>query len=233
MHTALLTVATLAIAAVGSAHAQSADRPAVVELFTSQGCSSCPPADAVLADVAKRKDVIALALHVDYWDYIGWKDTFGNPAFAERQRNYARAVGDKMVFTPQIVVNGGEKLVGSDGGMLRQALASLGDDPVPELDVTRRGGILTVTATSDEVLPDGTTIQLVRYIPSASVSIERGENSGRTITYTNIVTSWQVMGTWDGRTPLSMQLAAKGELPAVVIIQKPGPGAILAAAAVK
>jgi len=232
MRAAIFTLATLAVTAAGGAGAQSRPSPAVVELFTSQGCSSCPPADAVLADIAKRGDVIALALHVDYWDYIGWKDTFGDPAFAARQRSYAQVAGEGMVYTPQMIVNGGEELVGTDSGKLRRLLKAPAD-AAADLTVTRDGATLAVRATASRPLPDGTLVQLVRYIPTAAVSIERGENSGRTITYTNIVTSWQTIGHWDGRAPLSLDVPAKGDLPAVIIIQKPGPGAVLAAAAVK
>jgi hypothetical protein len=212
------------------AGAQTAERPAVVELYTSQGCSSCPPADALLRELAKRDNVIALALHVDYWDYIGWADTFADPAHAERQRAYARAAGEMTIYTPQMVVNGRDKLVGANAAALEQLLAPAGGADGPLLVLSRSGGSLTVRAEAAGALPDGTVVQLVRFRPEASVTIERGENAGRTLDYANIVTSWQPIGEWDGLAPLEIRVRADGEEPAAVLIQAPGPGPILAAA---
>ncbi len=213
--------------------AQSADRPAVIELYTSQGCSSCPPADALLAQLADRNDVIALALHVDYWDYIGWKDTFGDARFTARQKAYARAAGEHMVYTPQMIVNGRASLVGGDGADLAEVLAPVGDASAPDLSLSRSGDKLQIRATATAPLPAGTVVQLVRYIPSAAVAVDRGENAGRTITYTHVVQSWSVVGKWDGTAPLSLMVPAEGDQPAVVLIQAPGPGPILAAAEVR
>lgn len=231
MRRLFLALAT-ALTLPGAVQAQSTEHPVVVELYTSQGCSSCPPADAVLAEIAGRKGVIALALHVDYWDYIGWKDTFGSKANATRQRAYAIFAGESMIYTPQLVVNGSEKLVGTDVATLEQLLNAAGGSTAhgPLIELTRNGGALKVRATSPRPLPDGTLVQLVRYTPSAAVAIKRGENAGRTITYTNIVTSWEKVATWNGQGTLNLDLSASGEEPAVVIIQEPGPGAILAAA---
>lgn len=217
----------------GTVMAQSAGRPAVIELYTSQGCSSCPPADALLAQVAERDDVIALALHVDYWDYIGWKDTFGNERFTARQKAYARAAGEHMVYTPQMIVNGRASVVGADGADLAEVLAPVGGDAAPDLRLTRNGETLSIRATSAMTLPEGTVVQLVRYIPQADVAVDRGENAGRTITYTHVVMSWVVLGKWNGTAPLSLTVPAEGDQPAVVLIQAPGPGPILAAAEVR
>ncbi len=233
MRLAFLALATAALTVPATLQAQSAARPVVVELYTSQGCSSCPPADAVLAKIAGRNDVIALALHVDYWDYIGWKDTFGDKAFSDRQRAYALFAGESTIYTPQMVIGGREKLVGADEGKLARMLQTGAAAKGPQIELTLSGNTLNVKATSSTPLADGTVVQLVRYIPSASVAVKRGENAGRTITYANIVTSWQKVATWDGQAPLNLDLTAKGEQPAVVIIQEPGPGAILAAAVVR
>ena len=112
---ALIAGAIVSLTAMGVSQAESvrANPKAVVELFTSQGCSSCPPADALLTSLAEREDVVALAYHVDYWDYIGWEDTFGAKDFSDRQRGYAKSWGSTRIFTPQMVVNGGEGVVGS------------------------------------------------------------------------------------------------------------------------
>lgn len=208
----------------------TARHPAVVELYTSQGCSSCPPADALLAELARQEGVIALALHVDYWDYIGWPDTFGQPVFAKRQRAYAIAAGEKMVYTPQIIVNGKTALIGDDVAGVSAALHPVGDAKGPVLELVRKGDRLMIRADSTGPLADGTFVQLVRYLPHAAVTIERGENAGRTIDYNNIVTSWQHIGEWDGQGPLNMSVVLDGEGPAVVLLQNPGPGAIISAA---
>ncbi len=227
MYTALL----LSVFAAGTASGQDANRPAVVELYTSQGCSSCPPADELVARLSQRDDVIALALHVDYWDYIGWSDTFGSPAFTDRQHAYAWFAREKMVYTPQMVVNGGkDKIVGDDAATLAQRLAPAGGHDGPQLALSRDGAMLRIQATASDALAKTALIELVRYIPSAAVDIDRGENAGRRILYTNIVTSWKTVGEWDGTQPLDIQVRATGDLPAVVLIQEKGPGTIFAAA---
>ncbi|MFZ1661380.1 MAG: DUF1223 domain-containing protein [Paracoccaceae bacterium] len=233
MRSTLVTFAVAMQVLSGAAMAQSADHPAVIELYTSQGCSSCPPADALLAQMAARDDVIALALHVDYWDYIGWKDTFGNERFSARQKAYARAAGEHMVYTPQMIINGRASIVGADGADLAEVLAPAADSSAPDLSLTRSGGTLQIRATSVGPLPEGTVVQLVRYIPRADVAVDRGENAGRTITYTHVVMSWNVLGKWNGASPLSLNVPAEGDQPAVVLIQAPGPGPILAAAEVR
>ncbi len=213
--------------------AGSADgtRPVVIELYTSQGCSACPPADALLNDLATRDDVIALALHVDYWDYIGWKDTFAVPAFAARQKAYARAAGKRMVFTPQMVVNGTERIVGVDAVGLAELLKADAGRPAIDLHITRSGDSLAVLAAGGAPVPAGSVVQVVQYIPQATVEVARGENAGRTITYSNIVASWQEVAVWDGREPLDLILQVQGDMGVAVLVQAPGPGPILAAAA--
>lgn len=215
----------------GVAFAQEAIHPVVIELYTSQGCSSCPPADELLANLSKQKGVIALALHVDYWDYIGWKDTFGSPEFTDRQHSYARYANEKMVYTPQIIINGDqEKIVGGDAAKVAQRLQTAAGANGPVVTLSRSGDQLRVQATAQEPFPRGATVELVRYIPSATVNIERGENAGRQVFYTNIVTSLKLVADWDGASPLDIYLDAAGELPVAVLIQEPGPGAILGAA---
>ena len=222
----------LCLAAAGGAEAEETSRPGVVvELYTSQGCSSCPPADAYLAELADEDDVIPLALHVDYWDYIGWTDKFGDPKFTERQKAYARAAGSRMIYTPQLIVGGLDSVEGSRpaevGALIRkhQKLAATVD-----LAVTRAGGTLTIRARARQPFDNAVRVQLVRYKPSETVAIKSGENAGLTMEFRNIVTSWQALGEWTGDAPLELEADAPGSESAVVILQSQGPSLILAAA---
>ena len=205
--------------------------PVVVELFTSQGCSSCPPADAVLAELATRDDVIALALHVDYWDYIGWKDTFAQPAFTNRQQNYAGFAGQRVVYTPQMMVGGLDSIVGSDAMALMDGIAAHQSvEPAVRLGLTRHGDVLSISAQVVAPIDGPLTVQLVRYMPEETVDIQRGENAGHSISYVNVVTSWETLQSWDGAEPLAIDMPIQGSDPAVVIVQRAGPGLIVAAA---
>jgi hypothetical protein len=203
--------------------------PVVIELYTSQGCSSCPPADALLHDLAKRDDVIALALHVDYWDYIGWTDIFANPVFSARQHAYVRAANSATVYTPQMIIGGVDHVVGSRPMQvmdLVQAHSRKGN-PV-EVTLTRSGDAVQIKAQPGE--GGDYVVQLVRYIPEQSVSIRRGENAGRDINYSNIVTSWDVVSRWDGRSAFDLVAPVAGDDPIVVIIQHASNGPIVGAA---
>lgn len=207
--------------------------PVVVELYTSQGCSSCPPADELLEQIAGRADVIALALHVDYWDYIGWKDTFGNPAFTKRQRAYAAVAGVRTIYTPQMIVGGMDHLVGVRPAELAALLSRHAARARPVgLRLDRVGDGVRVTAAAAP-LPKGAVVQLVRYRPHERVEIRQGENAGKAIDYSNIVTEWRRVVDWDGRADLSLTVAAPGGDPVVVILQEPGPGPVIAAAALR
>lgn len=223
-----LLLCALAVLAAPAAWAE--DAPVVVELYTSQGCSSCPPADAMLRDLAARDDVIALALHVDYWDYIGWADSFARPEFTRRQKAYARAAGARMVYTPQMIIGGQDHVVGAHPmevidlidrhRALEQPIAvmlGVSGDAV-RIEAARVGG-----AERPGV------VQLVRYEPQQTVEIRRGENAGRTLDYVNIVTSWEVLGEWDGAEPFVAEVP-RGAGPMVVMVQSPGHGPVLGAA---
>ena len=203
----------------------------VVELYTSQGCSSCPPADALMEDLVKQPGVIALSLHVDYWDYIGWQDTFGNARFTARQKAYAHAAGEKMIYTPQIIVAGGERLVGNEGeavaGAVQRGAGRPGD---VALSLTREGEKVRIDAHSARPLSAPVRVQLVRYLPQQTVEIAGGENAGQIVTYSNIVTDWQIVGEWAGQEPLALTVPAAGSEPVVVILQNDGPASIVAAA---
>lgn len=209
--------------------------PVVVELYTSQGCAACPPADELLEQLAQREDVIALALHVDYWDYIGWVDSFGQPAFSARQKTYARRNGRASVFTPQMVINGQDEVKGSAQmavmSMIYTHLAKADSQPATRITISAQGGgHVHLQAEAAEPFGTEADVQLVRYTESASVLIEGGENEGLYVTYHNIVTSWQVIGQWDGTQPFQRDLDTPGDGAVVIIVQEKDQGRILAAA---
>lgn len=230
----LKTLAVLVLALPIAAQAQSkpqSKQGVLVELYTSQGCSSCPPADAFLAELAQQSGVIPLALHVDYWDYIGWNDTFAQKIFSDRQRDYAADVNDNMVYTPQMIVAGGARIKGHNRGSAQAEIAASRSDV--DLTITRQGDTITVHAQSARALPGGIAVDLVRYHPKSVVEIERGENRGLAIAYNNIVTSWQNIGQWSGQGALELTARASGDAPVVVVLQRSGPGQVLAAAVLK
>ncbi len=217
----------------GAGMAQEAGAPVVVELYTSQGCSSCPPADALLAELADAPGVIPLALHVDYWDYIGWKDEFAHPGFTKPQKAYAKAAGERMVYTPQMIVHGVARVVGHEPDAVSQAIAEAAARPAPvRLTVRRQGGQIVIEAVANPPLSAPAMVQLVGYREAAKVEISEGENAGLAVEYRNIVTSWERVGEWSGQAPLSLRTPDL-EGRAVVIVQREGPAEILAAAAVE
>jgi hypothetical protein len=222
----------LCLVVAGMAGAQPTSRSAVVvELFTSQGCASCPPADDFFAELVSDPDVIPLALHVDYWDYIGWPDKFADPAFTDRQKAYARMAGSRMIYTPQLIVAGLDQVEGNQPAEVKALIRRhLDAARAVTLTLERQGDQIVIRAVSQRAFAKPVRVQLVRFRPEETVTIERGENAGRTVTYRNIVTSWQALGDWTGETPLALQTQAPGADPAVVILQESGPSAILAAA---
>jgi len=213
-----------------AAQARAQLRPAVVELFTSEGCSSCPPAEAYIGELAQRPNVLALAFHVDYWDDLGWRDRFGLPESARRQRIYAKALGLSSVYTPQAIIDGQADILGSDSRAIDRRLNEKRDGialgvAVQAGEVQIDVGVLDRAAPSDVVL--------VAYRRSAVTAIGRGENSGRTLTEFNIVRAIRTLGSWDGRR--QQYRAALDSLPGdatdvAVLVQPPGQGAIIGAA---
>jgi hypothetical protein len=208
----------------------------VVELFTSQGCNSCPPADELLGELASRGDVVALAYHVDYWDYLGWRDTMGSPENTARQREYAQSLGINSVYTPQAVVNGRHNINGADGEAVMRALRG-GDLPV-EVTVRREGDSVAIETGEAAGPVREAHIMIVYFDPPKQVRIGRGENGGRTITYWNAVTGFQAAGMWHGEAarfemPLS-EIMKKGAGGCAVLLQQSDengiPGAIIGAA---
>ena len=232
--TALITALIVGFAPV-TALAQT--KPlVVVELFTSQGCSSCPPADAVMLELAQRRDVIGLALHVDYWDYIGWKDQYASPAFSKRQRGYAQVAGRRMVYTPQMIVNGQEDVVGARAMKLAELISKHQDKPrAVSLSARREGGKVVVKLEPLSGAPDSgpCEVTLVRYTRLQTTEITSGELAGRKLEYANTVDGWNVLGQWDGVSPVEFTAQIEGDRPAVILIQRPGFGPILAAVRVE
>ena len=231
--TGVLTAIWAALAAPGAAQETA---PVVVELFTSQGCSSCPPADALLRELAGREDVLPLALHVEYWDYIGWKDSFADPAHTRRQKGYARAAGRDMIFTPQMIVMGQEDVVGARAMQVADLIMRhMRNAPAVTVHATRAEDRLTVALRPAGAPVAGPLdVYLVRYAPLRHVTITRGENAGRSLDYANVVESWQRLGVWDGRAParLVAELPSQEGLRAAVLVQRADFGPILAAARV-
>jgi hypothetical protein len=208
----------------------AAEQVVVVELYTSQGCSSCPPADDFVAMLASDPRIIPLALHVDYWDYIGWADNFAQAKFTDRQRAYARDIGSRSIYTPQFIIGGMDRIEGySPEETAEQLHRHLSADAVVDLTVVRQGNSLVIRAVAEPPLTSPVRVQIVRYKPQETVTIERGENAGKTITYHNIVTSWDSVGEWSGQEPLSITAPMEGGEPAVVILQNAGPASIVAA----
>ncbi len=215
------------------AQAQEGRNTVVVELYTSQGCSSCPPADEFFAELVREPGVIALALHVDYWDYIGWADKFAHPAFTARQKAYARAIGSRTIYTPQMIVGGVDRVEGNEPLAVASLVRAHGEvSHGVRLGLRRSGDVLRITAKAAAPFERPARVDLVRYRPVDTVDIERGENAGRTLTYHNIVVSWEQIGEWSGEAPLDLETPVPGANAAVVILQQQGPSAILAAAQV-
>jgi hypothetical protein len=220
--------------------AQAEPPRAVVELFTSQGCSSCPPADAVLVELAREPDIVALSFPVNYWDYLGWKDTLAHKAFTERQKAYAHARNDRQVYTPQMIINGTKPCVGSDRAQveasIKEAAGSQSALPL-QVGVREQDGIVTISVDETpmaEMRP--AEVWVLPVLRTHSVPIERGENKGRTVTYANVVRGLKRVGEWRGgsaRFEMPLEAASGGGDGYVVLLQtsdQSRPGAILGAA---
>ncbi len=239
---ALLLAALLA----GSAAARAEPEPkpkAVLELFTSQGCSSCPAADALFVELAKDPGLIALTLPVTYWDYLGWKDTLAQDLFTKRQKLYAKTRGDGQIFTPQAIVNGAVHMVGSDRANLEKAVKDQGPTALPvTVSLEEAAGNLRIQLTPAAGSNDRTgSVWVAPISRHVTVPIERGENKGRSASYANVVRGLVRVGEWSGaaatlQAPISVS-RADGADGYVVLVQvdqpsKYGtiPGAILGAA---
>ena len=205
----------LVFAAVLASAAHAADAPIVVELFTSQGCSSCPPADAFLTDLARdRRDVLPLAFHVTYWDTTGWKDPYSLDAATTRQQDYARHLGDDGVYTPQMVVDGTTGFVGSRRSQGLSVIAGATRKPVP-VSLTRDGQTLLVKLGRGA---GRAQILLIGFDPSHETHVGRGENTGRTLLESNIVRSLTPIGTWSG-SPIELHAPPQAGQDFAVLLQ--------------
>lgn len=237
----VLTV--LAVAGFGTVAAaeepiapSSTASPVVVELFTSQGCSSCPPADALLGELAKRPDVVALSLHVDYWDYIGWKDPYASPITTRRQRTYAHAMGKPMVYTPQMVIDGRVETVGSQAADVERLIAESRANPkLPIVFRRDQSGYYVELPAGRNPSPAPATIWLVLYDSRQETAVERGENAGTSLVDHNVVREWRKIGSWNG-SAMKVALGVSEEMEALhdgcaVILQAGDVGPILGAAA--
>ena len=236
-----LTLTLAALGLVALLQPAQADPPrAVVELFTSQGCSSCPPADELLVEYSRQPDIIALSLPVNYWDYLGWKDTLAHVAFTERQKAYAHSRSDRQVFTPQMIVNGKKSSIGSDRAQIEKAIqyTSKGRKTLPvSVTVNEQSGTVTIQV---EETPDTAQreaeVWVLPVLRTQTVPIERGENRGKTITYANVVRGLHRLGEWrggSGRFEMPLEAARKGGDAYVVLLQSTDaarPGVILGAA---
>ncbi|GGD96472.1 hypothetical protein GCM10011390_14100 [Aureimonas endophytica] len=228
----------------GERTASSRDVSGVVELFTSQGCASCPPADGVMAALAGDPRLVALAYHVDYWDYIGWKDTHGSRDNTERQKAYAETLKSGSIYTPQAVINGREDVSGAEEPAIRRAVRDTAidrDGGRPEVTLALKGKRLHI-AVDGGVPPDSArspVLMLVTFDRWSEAAVDRGENEGKTLVSTNAVRSWRILGMWEGKPlgidiPLAMLDENDKPVGSAAILQEVtpdgGPGPILAAA---
>lgn len=234
----MFAAAMLAAFSLPAERAQAEPR-AVVELFTSQGCSSCPPADRVLGELAREPDVIALSFPVDYWDYLGWKDTLADRKYSLRQRAYSHQRGDRGVYTPQVIVNGVAQVLGSDRAAIETAMAaqrSAGDVMTLPVRLALAGGDLKVDVSARSDAGPRGEVWVCAISRSVKVNIQRGENRDHQVEYHNVVRRWLKVGDWSGaaaqwKVPLE-NIRGEGIDAAVVYVQsgnREQPGSMLGA----
>jgi len=236
----LAPVPLVAVFLVASFGLAGAAPRALLELFTSQGCSSCPPADKLLGEFAKDPSLVALSLPIDIWDYLGWKDTLALPGHTARQRAYAEERGDRQVYTPQMVVNGSMHVVGSDRAAIEKVIAATDRNPaimsLPVL-VSVAGNDLSVTVKAAAGAPKRGEVWLCPLARAITVPIGRGENRGRTLTYHNVVRAWRKLGDFAGTDQtwsIPLSKIENGVVDAAAVMVQEGthdkPGIVLGAA---
>jgi hypothetical protein len=218
----------LALSTIGlSAPVAAGESIVVVELYTSQGCSSCPPADEILAEISGRDDVIALGLHVDYWDYLGWKDELARPEFTKRQARFNTIMKSRYrLVTPQMIFNGTHSVAGAKRNKAKMYVDMMSEEPEKvQMKLTRDGTSLNITVSAKGGKSAPSDIHVVRYTPLTPVKINRGENAGHKINYVNTVTSWETIANWDGVGARSLRhkVAADGNYAVIVQTQNLGP----------
>ncbi|PZO66025.1 MAG: DUF1223 domain-containing protein [Paracoccus denitrificans] len=182
----------------------------VVELFTSQGCASCPPADMVMSELAQRRDILALAWHVDYWDYLGWKDEFALPENTDRQEGYALTAGERGVYTPQVIVDGQDTLMHMRPTDLMGMIAKNATrQPAVGIRIAQQGGQQVVDLSPRTAVPGGVAVMLIRYAPERTVTIKAGENRGRQMTYANVVLGTELIQRWPAKRALRLRISPR------------------------
>ena len=228
---------TAALVCVTMISPSRAEPRAVIELFTSQGCSSCPPADKVLGEFAANPAILAMTMAIDYWDYLGWKDTLALPGHTRRQKAYAHARHDREVYTPQAVVNGTAHVLGSDKAAIERAIAQSKSAEALALPVTLAVAASEFVVTVAGGASEAGEVWLCPMTKAVSVEIGRGENNGRTVTYHNVVRQWIKIGDWTGkgetwRVPLAKLTANQVDRVAVLVQRgvTANPGMMLGAA---
>jgi hypothetical protein len=228
---AILALSTLGMGTLGNAQ----DSVVVVELYTSQGCSSCPAADEILAEVAKLPNVIALSLHVDYWDYLGWKDNLAKPEFTARQAKFNTIMKSRYrLVTPQMIFNGQDNVAGPKHKKTLNYVTMLGEEPEKaDLTVQRVGAQMEISLAPMAGFSAPADVYVVRFDPSTVVAIKKGENAGKTINYVNTVTEWTAVAQWNGTDAIALKhpVDAKGSY--AVIVQTANLGPLLVARSLK
>lgn len=202
----------------------------VVELFTSQGCSSCPPADAILRDLALEDGVIVLGWHVDYWDYLGWKDEFSRPENTERQMGYRDRWNLRTLYTPQAVIHGEAQVVGSNEQEIRMYAGQFkAEKPMMNIAMSTSNGTANISVSALTARLPASDIYLVRITPEATTNIRRGENAGKTIIYVNVVQEMTWIGNWNGRSKVNVSALVDSDSKYVVLVQAKDFGPVLGA----
>ena len=235
LSSALLSAAVAVSMGAAAAVAGNAKPVTLVELYTSQGCSSCPPAERFSVELNARDDVVVLTLHVNYWDYIGWRDPFASEATTERQRAYGRRLARGMVYTPQMVIDGVHDEVGSDQRGVNRAIAEArkADRLRLDIEVTSDGNDGLLVSLPGGRFDGAATVWLARFDAEQETSVTRGENTGRMLRTVNVVRDLRRIGSWTGapvdfHLPASLLTAGEGGRDGcAIIVQAEGPGAVL------
>jgi hypothetical protein len=232
--TFLATFLVVSLLSLAGTTAQAADKLTVVELYTSQGCSSCPPADTYLGKLAERDDIIALSLHVDYWDYIGWKDPYALPANSSRQRAYAGNLGIGYVYTPQMVIQGMAHTTGSNRGDVERLIRDLHGAKRLEVSIAHADGGFKIDIPGGTFEDERAHIYVAAYDAHHENDVSRGENTGRKLAHYNVVREMVEIGSWSG-DPVSLTVTDKmvemaGHDGCAVLVQSAKNGRILGAA---